>query len=85
MATYDDQALSRIPPTLLLDDKEYVLVFQDETIFHTNEYCWQSWLIQDQQAIWKKGYGQVVYVSNFISETIRWIKLSGDQISKQLT
>src|SRR5260221_12648784 len=85
MATYDDGTLDRIPPTLLPGDKEHVLVFQDETIFHTNEYRRRSWLKHDQQAIWKKGHGRVVHVSDFISETIGWIKLSGDQITEQLT
>jgi hypothetical protein len=41
--------------------------------------------MQDQQVIWKKGHGWVVHVSDFISETIGQIKLSRDQISKQLT
>ena len=38
MATYDDETLVRIPPTLLPGDKEHVVVYQDESIFHTNEY-----------------------------------------------
>jgi hypothetical protein len=41
--------------------------------------------MQDQQAIQKKRHGQVVHVSDFISETIGQIKLSRDQISEQLT
>ena len=84
MATYDDETLDRIPPTLLPGDKEHVLVYQDESIFHTNEYRWQSWLAQDQQAIRKKGNGRAVHVSDFISETIGWVKLSDKQLSEQL-
>ena len=84
MATYDDGTLDRIPPTLLPGDKEHVLVYQDESIFHTNEYRRRSWLAQDQQPIQKKGNGRVVHVSDFISETIGRIKLSEDQISEQL-
>jgi hypothetical protein len=42
MATYEDETLDHIPPTLLPGEKEHVLVFQDESIFHTNEYYWQS-------------------------------------------
>ena len=85
MATYDDETLDRIPPTLLPGDKEHVLVYQDESIFHSNEYRWRSWLAQDQQAIRKKGNGWAVHVSDFISEMIGRIKLSEDQISEQLT
>ena len=51
MATYDDQTLDCIAPVLLPGEKEHVLVFQDETIFHTNEYHRQSWLMKDQQLI----------------------------------
>ena len=85
MATYHDSTLDRIPPTLLPGEKEHVLVFQDETVFHTNEYRRRSWLAQDQQPIRKKGNGRVVHVSDFISETIGRVKLSDDQIAEQLT
>ena len=85
MAIYDDQTLERIPPTLPQGEREHVLVFQDESIFHTNEYRRRSWLAGDQQAIRKKGNGRVVHVSDFISETIGRIKLSEDQIAQQLT
>ena len=84
MATYDDKTLDRIPPTLLPGEKEHVLVFQDESIFHTNEYRRRSWLAEDQQAIRKKGNGRVIHVSDFISETIGRIKLSEDQIAQQI-
>jgi len=40
MATYDDETLDCIPPMLPPGIKEHVLVFQDESIFHTNEYHW---------------------------------------------
>ena len=85
MATYKDETLDYIPLTLPPGEKEHVLVFQDESIFHTNEYRRRSWLAQDQQAIRKKGNGRVVHVSDFISETIGRIKLSEAQIAEQLT
>jgi len=84
MATYADQTLDRTPPTLNAREKEHVLVMQDESIFHTNEYHRRSWLAQDQQLIRKKGHGRVVHVSDFISETISWLKLSDNQIADQL-
>jgi hypothetical protein len=85
MATYDDQTLYCIPPMLLPGEREHVLVFQDKSIFHTNEYRRQLWLAEDQQLICKKGHGWVVHVSDFISETIGQIKLLEDQIAQQLT
>jgi hypothetical protein len=51
MATYDDTTLDRIAPTLQPGEKEHVLIMQDETIFHTNEYRRRMWLAQDQQPI----------------------------------
>jgi len=70
MATYDDVSLDQIPLTLQPGEKEHVLVVQDETIFHTNEYRQHMWVKGDQQPIQKKGGGYVIHVSDFISETI---------------
>jgi hypothetical protein len=84
MATYDDTTLDRIAPTLQPGEKEHVLIMQDETIFHTNEYRRRMWLAQDQQPIRKKGNGRAVHISDFISETIGRIKLSDEQIADQL-
>jgi hypothetical protein len=53
-------------------------MFQDKLAFYTNEYWWWEWLAKNQQVIRKKGNGQVVYVSNFISKTIGWVKLLDD-------
>ena len=85
MATYHDGTLDCIPPTLAPGEKEHVVVFQDKSIFHANEYCQQSWMAENQQAIWKKGHGRAVHVSDFISETIGRIALSEDQIAEQMT
>jgi hypothetical protein len=84
MASYDDMSLKRVLPTLLPGDKEHILIVQDETVFHTNEYHRRAWLMHDQQPIRKKGGGRAVHVSDFICETIGWIKLSEEQICEQL-
>jgi len=84
MASYDDMTLKRNLPTLLPDEKEHVLIMQDESIFHTNKYHQHSWATGDQQPIWKKGSGHAIHVSDFICETIGCIRLSKEQIQKQL-
>ena len=84
MASYTDDTLERIPPTLLPGEKEHVLIMQDKTVFHTNEYRRRTWLAQDQQPIQKKGAGRAVHVSDFICETIGWLKLSNELIKEQL-
>jgi len=42
MATYHNGTLDCIPPMLAPGEKEHVVVFQDKSIFHANEYCQQS-------------------------------------------
>jgi len=84
MASYDDTSLERVPPTLCPEDKEHILIVQDETVFHTNEYRRRMWLTHDQQPIRKKGGGCAVHVSDFICETIGRLKLSEEQIREQL-
>jgi len=83
MASYDDMTLKHNPPILLPDKKEHVLIMQDESIFHTNKYCWHSWATGDQQPIQKKGGGCAIHVSDFICKTIGRIRLSKEQIQKQ--
>lgn len=85
MVTYDEDTLECILPTLLPGEREHVVMFQDELAFHTNEYRRREWLAKNQQAIRKKGNRQVVHISDFIFETIGWVKLSDDQIADQLT
>jgi hypothetical protein len=84
MATYNDEMLDHCPLVLCPGEKEHVLVMQDESIFHRNESQHHVWLAQDQQQIQKKGNGQVIHVSDFISEMIGHIKLS-EEITDQLS
>ena len=84
MANYTDDTLKCILPMLAPGEKEHILIMQDETIFYTNEYHWCTWLTQEQQPIWKKGARHVVHVSDFICETIGWLKLSDELIKEQL-
>jgi hypothetical protein len=83
MASYDDMTLDRIPPDISPGGWEHVLVMQDETIFHTNEYCQHVSLAHRQQPLWKKGHGCAIHVSNFICEMIGQLKLSESQIKDQ--
>ena len=84
MASYGDVSLECIPPALHPGEKEHILIVQDESVFHTNEYCRRAWLMHDQQPIRKKGGGHAIHVSDFICETIGQIKLSEEQIRDQL-
>jgi hypothetical protein len=83
MSTYDDQTLEKVPPMLLPGEKEHVLIVQDKSIFHTNEYRRHSWISGDQQPLRKKGSGRSIHISDFICETIGRLKLSNEQIIDQ--
>ena len=80
MASYYNETLKCIPLMLPLGEKEHVLIMQDETVFHTNEYCRCAWLADDQQPIQKKGGGHAIHVLDFICKMIGCIKLSLEQI-----
>ena len=43
-------------------------MFQDESTFHTNEYRHRVWIKDGKQPLWKKGNGQAIHVSDFITE-----------------
>ena len=84
MASYDDASLKPIPPTLLPGEREHVLIVQDESIFHTNEYRRRVWLAEDQHPIKTKGHGRAIHVSNFICKTIGRLKLSAAEVQVEL-
>lgn len=83
MCAYDDNTLAPIPPTLAPGEKEHVVVYQDESIFHTNEYRRRQWLLSDQQALKKKGNGHAIHVSDFICEPSGRLALSDTQVIEQ--
>jgi len=56
------------PLLTIFADKEHIPVFQDESIFHTNEYQHCVWVKDGQQPLKKKGNGQAIHVSDFITE-----------------
>src|SRR5258708_32817731 len=53
--------------------KEHITVFQDESIFHTNEHRHRVWVKDGQQPLRKKGNGHCVHVSDFITEQGRLV------------
>ena len=48
--------------------KEHIPVFQDESTFHTNEYRHHVWIKDGKQPLQKKGNGQAIHVSDFITK-----------------
>jgi hypothetical protein len=85
MTKYDNETLVPIPPSLTPDEQEHVLITQDESIFHTNEYQRCSWLCGDEQPLKRKGNGRAIHVSDFICKTTGRLALSEEQLAQQAT
>jgi hypothetical protein len=63
---YDGNEMEPLPTVLA--KKEHIPVYQDESIFHTSESRRRAWLKDGQQPLKKKGNGQAIHVSDFITE-----------------
>ena len=48
--------------------KEHILIYQDESTFHVNEYPCCVWFQEGQQPLRKKGNGRSIHVSDFVTE-----------------
>ena len=85
MATYNDETLECIPPTLGPSEKEHVLVPQDECLNLTNEARRRMWMQKKQQPLKKKGNGRGIHICGWISKETRHLRLSDEQIAVQAT
>jgi len=63
---FDSDDMVPVPSVLM--GKEHIPVFQDESIFHTNEHRHTVWVPEGQQPLCKKGNGQSIHVSDFITQ-----------------
>src|SRR5258708_10179759 len=75
---YDGDEMEPLPTVFA--DKEHIPVFQDESIFHTNEYWRRVWVKDGQQPLKKKGNGQAIHVSDFITEHGRLVLTEEEEI-----
>ena len=66
------------PITTVFLGKEHILIYQDESIFHTNEYRNWVWTKKGQQPLRKKDNGRAIHVSDFITEQ-GWLVLMGEE------
>src|SRR3954470_8707693 len=65
-----------------LEDGEclHVLVTHDETTFQSNDEQKSGWRPKNEQPLRKKGQGRSIHVSDFLTKTIRRLKLSESDI-----
>ena len=59
--------------------QEHILIYQDESTFHVNEYQCHVWIKDGQQPLQKKGNGCVIHVSNFITEKGRLVLMADEE------
>ena len=83
MATYDDKTLKPIPPTLGPGEKEHILVPQDECLNSTNDGRFWMWMQKKQQLLKKKGNGQDIHISGWVSKETGHLRLSEEQLAVQ--
>ena len=59
--------------------KHLVLIFHDESIFHSNEDRGRAWAEEGKQPIRPKGQGKGIMVSDFIIEYAGYLRLSDEE------
>ena len=72
-----------IPPIFEPGEKVHVLLPQNECIVSTNKGPCQQWLKGNQQPLKKKGNGQPIHISDWISERTGHLALSDEQVVAQ--
>ena len=84
MATYDDETLEPCPPALAPGEHEHILIFQDESIFHTNDLRRTMWLTDGQMPLHQKGNGRPIMVSDFTCEKTKLgrVALTEEELEK---
>ncbi|EAU83213.1 hypothetical protein CC1G_11674 [Coprinopsis cinerea okayama7 len=88
--TFDDKTLEPIPPKLGPGEKCHIPVFQDESIFRTNDLRQRVWVKTKglngnapALPLRKKGAGRSQMVSDFIVELTGHLKLTNELIEAQ--
>lgn len=85
MCKYDDKTQEAVPPNLEANEREHILIYQDESIFHVNDLRRSLWLAEGQMPIRQKGNGRAIMVSDFICEKTKTgrLALSTKELNEQ--
>jgi len=66
-ATYDGKDMIEARPNMADRDKEHIWIYQDEAVYHSNDFQNASyWLKLGEQVLKQKGQEQLIMVSSFI-------------------
>ena len=80
---FDNKTLEPITPTLGLGEKLHVPVYQDESIFQSNELRQQVWAKDGKVPLRKKGQERPIHMLDFIVELTGRLTLPEAEIEKQ--
>lgn len=80
---YDDTTNEPLPLHLKPGEKELIIVFHDESCFHSNDLQSSCWLKDGQQELRRKSRGRLVHVSDFIVEQTGRLSLDDTAIAAQ--
>lgn len=68
--TYDGPNLEPTPPDLQDGEKEHIIIFQDESTVHANDYQSDMWHKEGEQVLKSKSRGRLEMVSGLICEAM---------------
>jgi hypothetical protein len=74
-----DEMDTRIDPDLSEGDSLHIWVAHDETVFESNDGKKEGWHPVNEQPLMKKSRGRSLHVSDFVTETVGWLRLSEEQ------
>jgi hypothetical protein len=81
MITYQGDDMTLVYPQLGPGEKIHIVLNQDESIVHTNEYRHRVWVPNGEQPLRRKGNGRAIHISDFICEPIGRLRLTGGALS----
>lgn len=80
---FDDETLEPIMPTLGPGEKPHIPIYQDKSIFCSNELQHHVWAKDGKTPLQKKGQGKSTHISGLILEFCGCLRLTPEQIAEQ--
>ena len=73
--------MTEVRPVLSHGDKEHIWIYQDEAVYHSNDFQNATfWLKMGEHVLKKKGQGQLIMVSAFVCEQYGNLALPEDLV-----
>ncbi|KDN45007.1 hypothetical protein RSAG8_05180, partial [Rhizoctonia solani AG-8 WAC10335] len=79
---YDDKTAEPLPLDLPPGVQEHVFITHDESCIHANERADTKWLKEDEQQLRQKSRGQLIHVSDFLTEKYGRLALTPELIAE---